>query len=80
MNREDSNRTFELKFYNDYQNAQLERRVAMRQKQQENEISIRKQMIDDLEQCMDLLLKCRVMKYTDLGDAIEYGQSETPMD
>ena len=71
LNREDSNITFELKFHNGYQNAPQERQVAMRKKQQEEELAIRKQMTDDPEQCMDLLLKWRGMKYTDLGDAID---------
>ena len=43
----------------------------MRKKQQEEDLAIRKQMTDDPEQCMDLLLKWRGMKYTDLGDAID---------
>ncbi len=71
LNREDSNIIFELKFHNGYQNAPQERQVAMRKKQQEEDLSIRKQMTDDPEQCMDLLLKWRGMKYTDLGDAID---------
>lgn len=71
LNREDSNITFELKFHNGYQNAPQERQVAMRKKQQEEDLAIRKQMTDDPEQCMDLLLKWRCMKYTDLGDAID---------
>lgn len=71
LNREDSNITFELKFHNGYQNAPQERQVAMRKKQQEEDLAIRKQMTDDPEQCMDLLLKWRGMKYTDLGDAID---------
>lgn len=71
LNREDSNITFELKFHNGYQNTPQERQVAMRKKQQEEDLAIRKQMTDDPEQCMDLLLKWRGMKYTDLGDAID---------
>lgn len=71
LNREDSNITFELKFHNGYQNAPQERQVAMRKKQLEEEIAIRKQMTDDPEQCMELLLNWRGMKYTDLGDAID---------
>ena len=71
LNREDSNITFELKFHNGYQNAPQERQVAMRKKQKEEEIAIRKQMTDDPEQCMELLLNWRGMKYTDLGDAID---------
>ena len=45
--------------------------MAMWKKQQEEEIAIRRQMTDDPEQCMDLLMKWRGMKYTDLGDAID---------
>lgn len=71
LNREDSNVTFEVKFHNGYQNAPQERQVAMRKKQQEEELAIRKQMTDDPEQCMELLLEWRGMKYTDLGDAID---------
>ena len=71
LNREDSNITFEIKYHNGFQNAPKERQVAMRKKQQEEEIEIRKQMTDDPEHCMDLLLKWRKMKYTDLGDAID---------
>ena len=37
----------------------------MWKKQQEEEIAIRRQMTDDPEQCMDLLMKWRGMKYTD---------------
>lgn len=43
----------------------------MWKKRQEEEIAIRRQMTDDPEQCMDLLMKWRGMKYTDLGDAID---------
>lgn len=70
LNREDSDVTFEIKFHNGYQNAPQERQVAMRKKLQEEELAIRRQMTDDREQCMDLLLKWRGMNYTDLGDAI----------
>lgn len=71
LNREDSNITFELKFHNGYENAPQKRQVEMRKKQQEDEIRIRRQMTDDPEQCMDLLLEWRGMTYTDLGDAID---------
>lgn len=71
LNREDSNITFEIKFHNGYENAPQERQIAMRKKQQEEELAIRKQMTDDPEQCMDLLLKWRGLKYTDLGDEID---------
>ena len=43
----------------------------MRKKQQAEWLEIRRQMTDDPEQCMDLLLDWRGMKYTDLGDAID---------
>lgn len=71
LNREDSNVTFEVKFHNGYQNAPQERQVAMRKKQQQEELEIRRKMTDNPEQCMDLLLEWRGMKYTDLGDAID---------
>ncbi len=71
LNREQSDITFKLEFHNGYQNSPQERQVAMRQKQLEEEISIRKQMTDDPEQCMDLLLKWRGVKYTELADMIE---------
>lgn len=71
LNRESSDITFEIKYHNGYQNAPQERQVALRTKQQEEYIAIRKQMTDDPEQCMKLLLDWRDMKYTDLGDAID---------
>ena len=71
LNREPSDITFDITFHNGFQNAPQKRQVAMRKKQQEEWISIRKQMTDDPEQCMDLLLDWRGMKYTDLGDAID---------
>jgi len=67
LNREPSDITFEIKYHNGYQNAPQERQVAMRKKQQEEALEIRKQMTDDPEQCMELLLKWRDMNYTDLG-------------
>lgn len=71
LNREPSDVTFEIKYHNGFQNAPQERQVAMRKIQQKEYITIRKQMTDDPEQCMDLLLKWRNIKYTDLGDAID---------
>ncbi len=71
LNRESSDITFEIKYHNGYQNAPQERQIALRMKQQEEYIAIRKQMTDDPEQCMKLLLDWRDMKYTDLGDAID---------
>lgn len=71
LNREPSDITFDITYHNGFQNAPQERQVAMRKKQQDEWISIRKQMTDDAEQCMDLLLDWRGMKYTDLGDAID---------
>lgn len=71
LNRMDSDVTFEIKFHNGFENAPQERQVAMRKKQQEEELAIRKQMTDDPEQCMDLLLEWRGMNYTDLGLAID---------
>ena len=71
LNREPSDITFEIKYHNGYQNAPQERQVAMRKKQQEEAMEIRKQMTDDPEQCMELLLKWRKMNYTDLGLEID---------
>ena len=71
LNREQSDITFDVKYHNGYQNAPPERQIAMRKKQQEEWLNIRKQMTDDPEQCMELLLDWRNMKYTDLGDLID---------
>ena len=71
LNRLDSNVTFEVKFHNGFENAPQARQVEMRKKQQEEEMTIRKQMTDDPEQCMDLLLNWRKMNYTDLGCEID---------
>ena len=71
LNREPSDITFDITYHNGYQNAPQSRQVEMRKKQQAEWLNIRKQMTDDPEQCMDLLLKWRGMKYTDLGDAID---------
>lgn len=71
LNREPSDITFGVKFHNGFENAPQERQVAMRKKQQAKAIEIRKQMTDDPEQCMELLLDWRNMNYTDLGLEIE---------
>lgn len=71
LNREQSDVTFELKYHNGYQNAPQERQVAMRKQQMEEWLDIRRQMTDDPEQCMELLLKWRNMNYTDLGLEID---------
>jgi hypothetical protein len=71
LNREPSDITFEIKYHNGYQNAPQDRQIAMRKKQQEEALEIRKQMTDDPEQCMELLLKWREMNYTDLGFEID---------
>lgn len=71
LNREASDITFEIKYHNGFQNAPQERQIAMRKKQQEEYIEIRKKMTDDPEQCMELLLDWRGMSYTDLGLEID---------
>lgn len=71
LNREQSNFTFIPSFHNGFQNATPDRQIAMRQKYLSEAMKIRKQMTDDPEQCMKLLLDWRGMKYTDLGDAID---------
>lgn len=70
LNRESSDITFELKFHNKYEYFTQEKQAEYRQKQQEEAIAIRKQMTDDPEQCMELLLGWRGMNYTDLGNVI----------
>ena len=71
LNSESSDVTFDITYHNGYQNATQERQVAMRKKQQAEWLEIRRQMTDDPEQCMELLLKCRDMKYTEVGELIE---------
>jgi len=70
LNREPSDVTFDITYHNGFQNAPQSRQVEMRKKQQAEWLEICRQMTDDPEQCMDLLLEWRGMKYTDLGDAI----------
>lgn len=74
LNREPSDVTFEIKYHNGFRNAPQERQIAMRKKQQEEWLNIRRQMTDDPEQCMDLLLDWRNMKYTELADAIDINE------
>lgn len=71
LNREPSDITFGIKFHNGFENAPQERQIQMRKKIQAEELEIRKQMTDDPEQCMDLLLGWRNMNYTDLGLEID---------
>ncbi len=71
LNRQPSDVTFDITYHNGYQNAPQSRQVEMRKKQQAEWLEIRRQMTDDPEQRMELLLKWRNMKYTDLGDLIE---------
>lgn len=71
LNREPSDITFDITYHNGYQNSPQERQVAMRKKQQAEWLDIRRQMTDDPEQCMELLLNWRGLKYTELGDAID---------
>lgn len=71
LNREPSDITFDITYHNGYQNSPQERQVAMRKKQQAEWLDIRRQMTDDPEQCMELLLNWRGLKYTELGGAID---------
>lgn len=71
LNREDSNVTFELTFHNGFENAPQDRQTKMLRKEKEEAISKLKEMTEDPEQCMELLLKWRHMNYTALGDAID---------
>ena len=74
LNREPSDITFEIKYHNGYENAPQKRQIEFRKKQQAEWMEIRKQMTDDPEQCMDLLLEWRGMKYTELADAIDINE------
>ena len=74
LNREPSDITFEIKYHNGYENALQKRQIEFRKKQQAEWMEIRKQMTDDPEQCMDLLLDWRNMKYTELADAIDINE------
>ena len=71
LNREKTNVTFELTFHNGYENIPPEGQVAYRKKKQEEELAIRKQMTDDPQQCMELLLDWREMNYTELASEID---------
>jgi hypothetical protein len=71
LNREPSDITFEIAYHNGYENAPPERQIAMRQKLQAEYTEIRKQMTDDPEQCMELLLKWRDTNYTELALEID---------
>lgn len=71
LNRDSANVTFEVKYHNGYENAMQSRQVAIRKKEMEEAVAIRKQMTDDPEQCMELILNWRNRTYTDLGDAID---------
>ncbi len=71
LNRDRSNVTFEVKFHNGFENSPQPRQIAMRKKQAEEEMGIRKQMTDDPAQCLELLLRWRKKKYTELADYID---------
>lgn len=71
LNRDESDVTFEYKFNNKLQNAPKADQIAYRKKQLQENAEIRKQMTDDPEQCIQLLLNWRGKNYSDLGDAID---------
>lgn len=71
LNREDSNITYEVKYHNGFENSPQKRQIEMRKKQMAENMKIRKQMTEDPEQCMKLLLDWRDMDYTSLGAEIE---------
>lgn len=70
LNREENNFEFELKFNNQYKYMKPDAQADYRKKVQEEELAIRKQMTDDPEQCMELLLDWRKTNYTELGAEI----------
>lgn len=71
LNRNDGDVTFEYKFNNELQNVPKADQIAYRKKQLQENAKIRKQMTDEPEQCIQLLLKWRGKNYSDLGDAID---------
>ncbi len=71
LNRELSDVTFEIKYHNGFQNAPQDRQIAMRKKQQEEWLDVRRKMTDDPGQCMEVLLDWRNKKYTELADSID---------
>lgn len=71
LNRNDGDITFEYKFNNKLQNVPKADQIAYRKKQLQENAKIRKQMTDEPEQCIQLLLKWRGKNYSDLGDAID---------
>lgn len=71
LNRNDGDVTFEYKFNNKLQNVPKADQIAYRKKQLQENAKIRKQMTDEPEQCIQLLLKWRGKNYSDLGDAID---------
>ena len=70
LNREPGAYTFELTYHEGFENAPQERQIAMRKADREEEIKILKQMTEDPEQCIKLLLDWRKMDYTELGAII----------
>lgn len=71
LNREPGGYTFELSFNDEFQNSPKEDQIALRMADRKEEMDIRKQMTDDPEQCMKLLMKWRNTDYINLGAAIE---------
>lgn len=71
LNRNDGDVTFEYKFNNKLQNVPKADQIAYRKKQLQENAKIRKQMTDEPEQCIQLLLKWRGKNYSDLSDAID---------
>ena len=67
LNRENSDVTFEIKYHNGYENEPPKRQAEMRKRQQEEDLKIRRQMTDDPEQCMKLLMGWRKTTYAQLG-------------
>lgn len=71
LNREPGGYTFELSFAKEFQNSPKEDQIALRMADRKEEMEIRKQMTDDPEQCIKLLMEWRNIDYTQLGAAID---------
>lgn len=71
LNREPGGYTFDITFHDQFQNAPKSEQIALRKAERDEELNIRRQMTDDPEQCMKLLMDWRNTDYTELGATIE---------
>lgn len=70
LNREESAYSFEFKWSEDFKTKTPEQQRAIRLKEKDEEVEIRKKMTDDPIQCLQLLMEWREMSNFDLATAI----------